>query len=360
MVLAPTLPGSRADIVISDDVEVPNTCQTRKKSEELRERLYESNYVLVPGGLQLYAGTPHSIHSIYSGQSLDHDERPFLDGFSRLVIPIVDDKGRSRWPERFPINKIDELRNQTGPVKFSSQMMLQPISNDDLRLNPSRLLRYDEEIEIRQSNGQSLLSIAGKRMLSATAWWDPAFGSPKIGDASVVAAVFVDEEGKYWLHDIRYLEHDPGQRDDTDEATQLCRQVVDFLHDHYLTAITIETNGLGRFLPSILQREIGIAGLSCSVLEHVSRVNKDQRILNAFDPVMAAGALHAHSRVWQTPFVNEMRDWQPGRNGRDDGLDAVSGCILNEPVRVGKRPSRRGRSWRNPSIIRALEVDFVP
>jgi hypothetical protein len=56
--------GSRADIIIADDVEVPNTCRTSSRREELKERLLETNYVLVPGGLQLYAGTPHSLQSI--------------------------------------------------------------------------------------------------------------------------------------------------------------------------------------------------------------------------------------------------------------------------------------------------------
>ena len=45
--------GSRADIVICDDVEVPNNCDTAAKREDLRERLHEIEYVIVPGGLQL-------------------------------------------------------------------------------------------------------------------------------------------------------------------------------------------------------------------------------------------------------------------------------------------------------------------
>lgn len=197
-------------------------------------------------------------------------------------------------------------------------------------------------------------------MVSVTAWWDPAFGSPKRGDASVVAAVFVDEDGHYWLHDIRYLVHDPCLRSEIDEATQLCRQVTDFIRDLWLPSITIETNGLGRFLPAILQREINAACLSCSVVEHASHTNKDQRILDAFDPVIAASALRANARIWRTPFINEMRDWRPGRHGRDDGLDAVSGCILAEPVRLKRSAPKRGRSLRTRPISQALEVDFLP
>ncbi|MEQ9556210.1 MAG: phage terminase large subunit [Rhodospirillales bacterium] len=44
------LTGSRADVVICDDVEVPNTCDTAPKRADLRARLAEIEYVLVPGG----------------------------------------------------------------------------------------------------------------------------------------------------------------------------------------------------------------------------------------------------------------------------------------------------------------------
>jgi len=352
--------GSRADVVICDDVEVPNTCRTPARREELRHRLLEISYVLVPGGLQLYAGTPHNLNSIYAEVPSAQDAQVFLDGFERLVIPLLDEKGESRWPERFPENCIRDLRQQTGPAKFQSQMMLRPSEDDDVRLDPKRLVRYDDEIVCRESNGHIVLTIGGRRMVSVTAWWDPAFGSPDRGDASVVAAVFVNDDGDYWLHDLRYLVHDPARCDDVDEATQLCRQVVDFTRDLHLPSITIETNGLGRFLPAVLRREINAQGLGCSVLEHASHRNKDQRILDAFDPVLAAGALRVHAQVWRTPFIDEMRDWRSGRNGRDDGLDAVSACILAEPVRLRRVAAANRRSWRSRPASRALEIDFIP
>ena len=96
----------------------------------------------------------------------------------------------------------------------------------------------------------------------------------------------------------------------------------------------METNGLGRFLPGLLRRELVAAGLQCAVLEKASHRSKDLRIVDAFDAVLAAGRLHAHRDVFSTPFLTEMREWRPGAKGRDDGLDAVSGCLLAEPVRL--------------------------
>lgn len=352
--------GSRADVVICDDVEVPNTCNTPAKRQELRERLREIAYVLVPGGLQLYAGTPHSYYSIYADAPRPEigEVEPFLAAFTSLRIPLLDDHGGSRWPERFPLDKVEEMRRHTGPAKFESQMLLRPRTLDEVRLDPDRLLRYEAPLEYRESNGQGSLSIDGRRLVSASGWWDPAYGAPGTGDASVVAAVFVDEQGLYWLHGVRYLHHDPARTREVDEATQLCRQVAAFARDLYLPALAIETNGLGRFLPALLRRELATQGAGCSVIEHTSRTAKDQRILDAFDPILAAAALHAHADVWATPFIEEMRQWRPGRSARDDGLDAVSGCILAEPVRLARlRPGQRP-NWRAGGHSAA--TDFAP
>ena len=53
--------GSRADVIICDDVEVPQTCDSADKREDLRARLAEMNYVQVAGGTQLYVGTRTAI-----------------------------------------------------------------------------------------------------------------------------------------------------------------------------------------------------------------------------------------------------------------------------------------------------------
>jgi hypothetical protein len=352
--------GSRADIVICDDVEVPNTCRSPAKREELRDRLHEISYVLVPGGLQLYAGTPHCVDTIYDDSPNEKEKHNLLQGFQRLVIPLVDVNGRSNWPERFPENCIDDLKRQTGPSKFQSQMMLRPAEDDDVRLDPSQIVQYEANLVRRESNGRLMLMIGERQMVSAVGWWDPAYGSPEKGDASVVAAVFIDGDGCYWLQDLRYLVHDAAVREDIDEATQLCRQVVDFARDLHLPSITIETNGLGRFLPAILQREMRAHSCECRVIEHVAYRNKDQRILDALDPVLAAGALKAHARIWNTPFIGEMRDWRPGRNGRDDGLDAVSSCILAQPMRLRRVPNLSPLSWQYRRLNQALETDFTP
>ncbi len=57
--------GMRADLVICDDVEVPNTSNTARKRKNLRERLRELDFILAPNGTMIYIGTPHTSDSIY-------------------------------------------------------------------------------------------------------------------------------------------------------------------------------------------------------------------------------------------------------------------------------------------------------
>lgn len=57
--------GMRSDLIICDDVEVPNTCNTYQKRVKLRERLRELDFILSPQGTMIYIGTPHTKDTIY-------------------------------------------------------------------------------------------------------------------------------------------------------------------------------------------------------------------------------------------------------------------------------------------------------
>jgi hypothetical protein len=140
------------------------------------------------------------------------------------VVPLLNERGASRWPERFTPEAVEALRKESGPARFRSQMLLVPTHAREVRLDPDRLVRYAAEIELGSSNGRPTLAIGGRRMAGAACFWDPAFGRPERGDASVIAAVFADEAGGYWLHAIEYLKFDPARVAEVDAATQLCRR----------------------------------------------------------------------------------------------------------------------------------------
>lgn len=331
--------GARAELIICDDVEVAGNCDTPGKREELRERLAETEFVLVPGGSILYIGTPHTAETLY-------DPQGFLRGYRRLAVPVMDAAGRSAWPERFPREAIEALRERTGPRHFTRQMLLQPVSDAAARLDPRVLVRYAEEPEYREAGGQVQLTLLGRRLLHAGGYWDPAFGKPGSGDASVLAVLFADAEGNQYLHRLVWLTQDPDSA--TDAATQQCRAVAALARQLLLPVVRVEGNGLGKFLPSLLRREMARAGAACLVQEQINRRPKAERILSALDPPMAARRLHAHASVLDGRFPQEMAAWRPDAAGvQDDALDALAGALLAEPVRLPLVPPGQRLGWRS-------------
>ena len=365
--------GARADVVICDDVEVPRTSATPALRDKLRERLGELEFVLTPGGLQLYAGTPHAWDSIYgtgrpgrspggSDGGAEAEPGSFLAGYERFELPVMDDEGAPAWPERYGRRHIETLRRQSGPVRFASQMMLQPADAEETRLDIGLIRPYDAPLVLVTANGEQILRLGERRLRSASCWWDPAYGGEERRDASAIACVFTDVDGRHYIHDVQYLRHDPGTNwaaggpgTDWDEATAQCRQVRDFAERNLLTAVTVEENGIGKFLPGLLQSVLRGSGIV--VNKRSNHEQKAARILKAFDARLAAGVLHAHTDVLAGPFGDEMQAWRPteGRRGkgkgkgRDDALDAVAGCLEAEPARVRKTaapPPRSRHTWR--------------
>ena len=317
--------GSRADVVICDDVEVPKTCDTPFKREELREKLTELDFVLVPNGLMLYVGTPHTKQTIY-----DISENGFLHGFSLMKIPILDKNGKSVWEERFSIDKINAIKKRAGPLKFLSQMMLSPVELKESRLDVNLVHFYRDELDYNENNYTVTLKIGDRKMISGAAWWDPSFGKNE-GDRSVLACVFFDNEGNCYVHDMLYL----SVQDENNAAEEQCLGVIDAVQKYHLPCVMIETNGIGKFLPELLKKSMQKSGVVCAVLPKISRMNKTQRILEALDVRLANGSVFMHERVKNTPFMQEITEWNADlKNMHDDGLDALAGCLLAEPVRI--------------------------
>lgn len=78
-----TYTGIHPDIVIADDIEVPENSGTVKKREKIHEKCKEFESLINPGGMILILGTPQTEESIYT-EKLD----------SRYVA--------RRWPCRYP------------------------------------------------------------------------------------------------------------------------------------------------------------------------------------------------------------------------------------------------------------------
>lgn len=249
-----------------------------------------------------------------------------MKGYKELKIPIIDKDGKSAWPELFPIERIEELRQSVGNRHFSSQMLLQFVDIEKARLDPDFLKIYDQEFDyINACIGES-------KITGATAYWDPSSGK-KNSDGSVCVLLYKDDNNhRIFIHDILYLL--VSEEDMFPLATQ-CNQVLDFIQRHKLKRISIETNGIGNALPEIIRQIASNRGDTVVVKKVINTKNKESRILDAIEPILNSGRMYVHRRIQSSPLISEMLGFSPFcKYGHDDGIDAVAGAIYETPIPI--------------------------
>lgn len=395
---------SRADFLQNDDIEVPKNIATEEAREKLRFRLSEQIHIAVPGATKLYVGTPHTHDSIYDKQKalgaramivrmfakehrIDKAEAaryalPFVPELvfagigeqARLLRPgidyrlegkvlvlatpggeLLDAYAEPAWPERFTAEEMLKRRRECNTLnEWDSQYQLhaKPVSN--VRLDPARIVPYAVDPVLMEANGGASLWLGRQRMVGGACRWDPSSGKLK-ADASAVAVVLQDEAGRRYAQAVQALtgeiaEFAPDGKTITGgQVWQLC----DLVERYHLTRVSVETNGIGGFAPTVLraalvQRRL----LPCGVVEVDSSANKNKRILGALEPLLLSrGMLWAHLAVLKGPLWAQMRDWNPATTSQpDDLLDALAGAIAETPERFKAKsgiPSSRGLDdWR--------------
>lgn len=386
--------GNRADEIINDDTEMSKNVENEEARKKLRKRLSEQTFILKPGGSVLWVGTPHTHDSIYDQKiaagaealviplfesqtrheagdkaraTLTFDGTPREDGVwvfvgigksAELLEPrtdytvkgnvvtlrkptsaLVDICTGNAWPERFHRKEMLERRRECETANYwDQQYQLQAKPLTDSRLNPDRIVPYDCEPVIRQSNGRTLMLLGGVQIVGAVLRWDPSSG--KLGsDVSAACVMLQDEMGRRYLHRIERLlgdlvefAHD-GKTIIGGQVAGLC----DLVDQFQLPRITIETNGIGKFSPKVVKAALKQRGLVCGVTEVTAVQNKNKRILEAMEPLLLShDQLWAHVSVLDGPLPKQMRDWNPAvAQQPDDYLDVTAGAVAEQPERVG-------------------------
>ncbi|CAB4150117.1 hypothetical protein UFOVP562_4 [uncultured Caudovirales phage] len=126
--------GSRADILIADDVEVPNNSATQMMRDKLSESVKEFDAILKPGGRIIYLGTPQTEMSLYN----QLPER----GYEIRI-----------WPSLYPeLNKLESYKGRLAPLITKGLE-----ENRELVGKPTDSRRFDEAdlLERRASYGRA-------------------------------------------------------------------------------------------------------------------------------------------------------------------------------------------------------------
>lgn len=171
--------GSRADIIIADDVEIPNNSYTQMMRDKLSEAVKEFDAIIKPEGDTeiTYLGTPQVEMSLYNilrdrGYSTRIWPARVPDNSKRLIygerlapyIAKMDNIGHSTDPERFTDGDLREREASYGRSGFALQFMLDTSLSDaerfPLRLSDLSVMPLDKEMapeKVVWSSGPELL-----------------------------------------------------------------------------------------------------------------------------------------------------------------------------------------------------------
>lgn len=162
------LAGSRADVIVADDIEVPNNSATQLMREKLAEAIKEFDAILKPDGEIDYLGTPQTEESIYNllperGYRIKvwparYPAPAVIARYGdRLAEKIVDDLDRdptlarqSTDPKRFTEFDLMERELSYGRSGFALQFMLDTSLSDadryPLKLRDLVVMHLDPDV----------------------------------------------------------------------------------------------------------------------------------------------------------------------------------------------------------------------
>lgn len=145
--------GSRADLIIPDDIEVPKNSYTHVLRERLAELVKEFDAILKPGGRIVYLGTPQLEQSIYRRL----EEREYVTRIWPVEVPEDTSRYHGRLspfitrlieqgaapgvpvePTRFGPEELYKRRASYGKAGFALQFMLDT-SPSDIDAHPLKL-----------------------------------------------------------------------------------------------------------------------------------------------------------------------------------------------------------------------------
>jgi len=238
--------GQRFDLVVGDDLLDLDSTRTQLGRDRAWQALTEVHLSrLTPGGRVWLSGTAWN-----SDDVLERAAR--LPGWVGRRFPVLDSHGRSTWPERWPLDRV-ELRRQELRHAFSRVMMCAPLDESCLVFGP-------ELIDRALLNGRMPhLSPVGGRVLLGV---DPAFSVGPGTDLSAIVMVVVDDSN------IRHLTHVEASRMNHD---QLVDRVSNLARANKAT-VYIEANAGGGVLATMLAKRVPTKGLYTTKQSKVARV----------------------------------------------------------------------------------------
>ena len=311
------LTGSRADLMILDDIEVPGNSMTEFMREKLLQLCTEAESILTPkpDSRIMFLGTPQTTFTVYR-KLAERAYKPFVwparyprkvSQYEGLLAPqLVEDidQGAEKWEvtdDRFDNEDLIEREASMGRSNFMLQFMLDtslsdaekfPLKCSDLivtSVNPSTA----PEAIVWCSDPQNVIKdlptvgLPGDYFYSPMqlqGTWDPyqeticSVDPSGRGSDETAAAYISQRNGFLYLHDMR------AYRDGYSDNTLL--DILKGCKKYGVSKLLIETNFGDGIVSELFRKHLQQTKQNIDIEEVRANVRKEDRIIDSLEPVL--------------------------------------------------------------------------
>ena len=312
------LTGSRADLMILDDIEVPGNSMTEMMREKLLQLCTEAESILTPkkDSRIMYLGTPQTVFTVYR-KLAERNYRPFvwparyprsLSHYEGLIAPQLQediDGGAESWavtdPDRFSNDDLLEREAAMGRSNFMLQFMLDtslsdaekfPLKFSDLVVtsvnptqapdavvwcsDPRNVLRDLPTVGLPGDYFYTPMQLQGE-------WSDYTETicsiDPSGRGTDETAATYISQKnGFLYVHEVR------AYRDGYSDNTLL--DILRGCKRYNVSKLLIETNFGDGIVAELFKKHLQQTKQAIAVEEVRANVRKEDRIIDALEPVM--------------------------------------------------------------------------
>ena len=314
------LTGSRADLIIADDVESANNSQTQLMRDRLSETVKEFDAIIKPDvGRIIFLGTPQTEMSLYNTL----EERGFKtkiwtalyptkeqtigygSKLSKIISNITDKEGKPTDPQRFDDVDLLERLSSYGRSGFNLQFMLDTTMSDanryPLKLNDlivaSGCTTWDKApAQIQWASGTQQIKGIDPEIPNVGLKGDYYVAPLHLSDEYAPfegVAMSIDPAGRgedktayavlKMLHGVLYLTDigalDGGYSDSTlEELSSIAKR-------NKVNNVVIESN-FGDGMATALLKPVMAKIHPCQIEEVRHNIQKEKRIIDTLEPIM--------------------------------------------------------------------------
>jgi hypothetical protein len=239
------LTGARVDRLIVDDILDPENCET----EAARKKL-TAWYKAVAAGRLTGRARVLVVGTAYHPKDLLH-ELAAMPGWKWFRFPVLyqdgPKKGQSRWPQQWPMPRIENKKAELGPAEFARQMLC--LARDDAE---ARFKQEWIDLALRAGDGLRMLDRVDLDDLEEGAMIftgvDLAARKTRRSDLTVFTTFLQDKKGRRRLLDIQSGKFTGPQIINT----------IKQLHTRYRSIFVVESNAAQQYIVQFLEEDTDI------------------------------------------------------------------------------------------------------